>query len=80
MQHEVDQYEHRIKDISLAYQRNKERIKNLELILHQNRIEIPRETQDSSPSPLLRKRDVSPHEIYLRSNYTADENEEENLS
>ena len=33
MQHEVDQYEHRLKDLTVGYQRSKERVKALELIL-----------------------------------------------
>ena len=32
MQHEVDQYEHRVKDLGVAYQRSKERVNALELI------------------------------------------------
>ena len=33
LQHEVDQYEHRVKDLSVAYQRSKDRVNSLELIL-----------------------------------------------
>ena len=57
-------------------------MRELEAILRKRRIEIPREaTLATSPSPLRPKREVSPHEIYLQSNYTTEaDNIEENLS
>ena len=65
MQHEVDQYEHRVKDLGVAYQRSKERVNALELILIKKKIEIPRDYNYSLSSPGLNKRENSPNEIYL---------------
>ena len=68
MQHEVDQYDHRVKDLGVAYQRSKERVNALELILIKKKIEVPRDYNYSLSSPGLRKTQVSPHEIYIPNN------------
>ena len=68
MQHEVDQFERRVKDLGVAYQRSKERVNALELILIKKKIEVPRDYNYSLSSPGLGKRENSPNEIYLQNN------------
>ena len=64
----------------MSHKRSQERVKTLELILRQKKIDVPRDSIFSTPSPYLRKRDMSPHEMYIPSNYVTEMGEDDRES